>query len=161
MLSERALRAILYFLAAYHLATGLLALVAPGTFFEEIGRYGAENLHYVGDVGAFQFAAGFGLLVAAERPSWRVPMLMVGAVWYAAHAINHAFDTDEARSDARGIFDTLALALARGRLGLPGAGRGAPRAGGPAAADGYGMTSGGDQPLCLSGFRFCERAWIL
>jgi hypothetical protein len=110
--SERALRGILYFLAAYHLATGLLALVAPGTFFEEIGNYAPENLHYVGDVGAFQFAAGFGLLMAARRPSWRVPMLMVGAVWYGAHAINHAFDTDEARSEARGIFDTLALAFA-------------------------------------------------
>jgi hypothetical protein len=114
MLSERGLRAILYFLAAYHLATGLLALIAPGTFFEEIGNYAPENenLHYVGDVGAFQFAAGFGLLMAAKRPSWRVPMLMVGAVWYGAHAINHAFDTDEARSEARGIFDTLALAFA-------------------------------------------------
>jgi len=111
-MSERALRGILYFLAAYHLATGLLALVAPDTFFEEIGNYAPENLHYVGDVGAFQFAAGFGLLMAAKRPSWRVPMLMVGAVWYGAHAINHAFDIDEARSDARGLFDTLALAFA-------------------------------------------------
>ena len=111
-MSERALRGILYFLAAYHLATGLLALVAPGTFFEEIGNYAPENLHYVGDVGAFQFAAGFGLLMAAKRQSWRVPMLMVGAVWYGAHAINHAFDTDEARSEARGVFDTLALGFA-------------------------------------------------
>jgi len=111
-MSGGALRGVLYFLAAYHLATGLLALIAPGTFFEEIGNYAPENLHYVGDVGAFQLAAGFGLLMAAKRPSWRVPMLMVGAVWYGAHAINHAFDTDEARSDARGIFDTLALAFA-------------------------------------------------
>jgi hypothetical protein len=48
MLSERGLRAILYFLAAYHLATGLLALIAPGTFFEEIGNYAPENenLHF-------------------------------------------------------------------------------------------------------------------
>ena len=36
-------------------------------------------------------------------------------MWFAAHAINHAFDVDEARSDARGLFDTLALAL--GALG--------------------------------------------
>ena len=66
----------------------------------------------MGDVGAFYLAAGVGLLVAAERPKWRAPLLVVGAVWYAAHALNHAFDVDEARSDARGLFDTVALALA-------------------------------------------------
>jgi hypothetical protein len=110
-MSEGVLRAILLIAGLYQLATGFLALVAPGTFFGEIGRYGIENLHYVGDVGAFQLAAGVGLLVAAERPSWRVPILMVGAVWFAAHSINHLFDIDEARSDARGVFDTVALAL--------------------------------------------------
>jgi uncharacterized membrane protein len=110
-MSEGALRAILLVAGILQLATGLLAMIAPGTFFEEIGRYGIENLHYVGDVGAFQVAAGVGLLVAAERSSWRVPILTVGAVWLAAHAINHAFDVDEARSDARGVFDTVALAL--------------------------------------------------
>ena len=111
-MSERALRGILLFLGAYHVVFGLLGLIAPGTFFEEIGRYGIENLHYVGDVGAFYLAAGVGLLIAAERPGWRVPLLVVGALWYAAHAANHAFDVDEARSDARGAFDTVALALA-------------------------------------------------
>lgn len=111
MIGERALKAILLFAGAYHLLTGVLALVAPGTFFDEIGRYGAENLHYVGDVGALTAAAGFGLVVAAYRPSWRAPILWVGAVWYGLHALNHAFDTDEARSQARGIADTLLLAL--------------------------------------------------
>lgn len=114
-MSERALRAILLFVGAYHLVTGALALVAPGTFFDEIGRYGVENLHYVGDVGAFTAAAGFGLIVAAYRPSWRAPILWVGAVWYGLHALNHAFDTDEARSTARGVADSLLLAL--GALG--------------------------------------------
>jgi hypothetical protein len=111
MVSERALKAILLFVGAFHLATGLLALLAPGTFFDDIGRYGAENLHYVGDVGAFTTAAGIGLVVAAYRPSWRVPMLWVGAAWYGLHALNHAFDTDEARSQARGWADTILLAV--------------------------------------------------
>jgi hypothetical protein len=110
-ISEGAFRAVLLVAGIFQVATGLLALIAPGTFFDEIGRYGVENLHYVGDVGAFNLAAGVGLLVAAQRPSWRVPILAVGAVWFAAHAINHAFDIDEARSDARGLADTLLLAL--------------------------------------------------
>ena len=115
MIGERALRAILLFAGGYHLLGGALALLAPGTFFEEIGRYGAENLHYVGDVGAFLAAAGFGLIVAAYRPSWRAPVLWIGTVWYGLHALNHAFDIDEAQSDARGLADTLVIAL--GALG--------------------------------------------
>ncbi|MEK6277813.1 MAG: hypothetical protein AABM29_07365 [Actinomycetota bacterium] len=110
-MSERALRLTLILAGAYLLLTGLLALLAPGTFFDEIGRYGVENSHYVGDVGAFLAAAGFGLLLAVNRPAWRAPLLCVGAAWFALHALNHLFDIGEARSDARGAFDTLALAL--------------------------------------------------
>jgi hypothetical protein len=105
------MRAILFVLAAYHLAAGALALFAPDTFFDEIGRYGVENSHYVGDAGAFTFAYGAALLLALARPAWRAPLLYVGALWYAVHAGNHLFDIDEARSDARGAFDTIALAL--------------------------------------------------
>jgi hypothetical protein len=112
VISERALRAAVLAIAAYHIVTGVLALVTPGTFFDQIGRYGVENDHYIGDVGAFYLAAGIGLLIAAIRPSWRVPILTVGAFWYGLHALNHAFDVGEARSDARGLADTVLLALA-------------------------------------------------
>jgi hypothetical protein len=94
-----------------NLALGLLALIAPGTFFDEIGNYGVKNTHYVGDVGAFTAAAGVGLLLAVNRPSWRAPLLWVGAIWFGLHALNHLFDIGEAKSDARGAFDTAALAL--------------------------------------------------
>ena len=111
-MTEGTLRAVLLVTAAYHVVNGLLALIAPGTFYDEIGRYGIENSHYVGDVGAFYLAAGFGIAVAAYRPEWRVPILLVGAAWYGLHALNHVFDVGEARSDARGWTDTLLLALA-------------------------------------------------
>lgn len=110
-MTEPALRLILVFAGGFNLALGLLALIAPGTFFDEIGRYGVENTHYVGDVGAFQAAAGLGLLFAVNRPGWRAPLLWVGAIWFGLHALNHLFDIDEARSDGRGAFDTAALAL--------------------------------------------------
>lgn len=109
-MSERTLRVVIGLLGLYHLSTGLLALLAPGTFFEQIGRYGAENLHYVGDVGAFTAAYGIALVVALGRRSWWTPMLALGAIWYGLHAFNHLFDTDEARSDARGWADTVLLA---------------------------------------------------
>jgi len=104
------MRTVLGLLGIYHVITGALALFAPGTFFDQIGRYGVENLHYVGDVGAFTLAYGIALLLAVGRRSWWVPMLTLGAIWYALHAFNHVFDTDEARSSARGWVDTALLA---------------------------------------------------
>jgi hypothetical protein len=105
------MRAVLVVLGVVQAASGALALVAPGTFFDEIGRYGVENQHYVGDVGAFVLAFGIAVLIAAQRPSWRPPVLALGALWYGFHAINHAFDVGDARSDARGVFDTLYIGL--------------------------------------------------
>jgi hypothetical protein len=110
-MTERAMQLVLGFTAAWLLVTGVMGLVAPDTFFDEIGKYGVENSHYVGDVGAFQTAAGLGILVAIWRPAWRAPLLWVGAAWFLLHALNHAFDTSEARSEGRGWLDTILLAL--------------------------------------------------
>ncbi|MEK6327639.1 MAG: hypothetical protein AABM66_08990 [Actinomycetota bacterium] len=133
MISERAMRAALIVLGVVQVASGALALIAPGTFYDEVGRYGVENQHYVGDVGAFVLAYGIAVLVAAQRPAWRVPVLALGAIWYGFHAINHVFDVGDALSDARGIFDTLYIGLggvlfaylawAAAKLQAPGAAR--------------------------------------
>jgi hypothetical protein len=110
-IGERTLKLVLGFVAAYHVATGLLALIAPDTFFDQIGHYGIENSHYVGDVGAFMLAFGVAVGISVVRPAWRAPVLWLGALWYGFHAINHAFDTGEAKSEARGWGDTLAIAF--------------------------------------------------
>jgi hypothetical protein len=112
MLNERALRWALLVPAVVLLVTGLMALIVPDTFFDQIGKYGVENSHYVGDVGAFQTAAGVGVLIAIYRPAWRAPLLWFGAVWFGLHALNHLFDIGEAdHGKARGISDTVLLAL--------------------------------------------------
>jgi len=118
--SERTLRAAIYAVAAVNLAIGLFAAVAPGAFFEEVGTYGAENGHYVGDVAAFYLAAGVGLLIAALRPSWRVPMLAVVAFWWALHALNHLGDIEQASSDGKGISDTVLIAAGAAAIGYLG-----------------------------------------
>jgi len=110
-MTERTLKAILVVISAYHVITGSLALLAPDTFFEEIGTYGVANSHYVGDVGAFIIAFGVAAGIAVVRPTWRAPILWLGALWYGFHAINHAFDTDEAKSGGRGWADTLLIAF--------------------------------------------------
>ena len=110
-MTEKSLRLTLGLVAAYHVVTGALALLAPDTFFEEIGNYGVENSHYVGDVGTFVLAFGIALAIAVLRPAWRAPLLWLGAVWYGLHTLNHAFDTGEARSEGRGWADTLLIAF--------------------------------------------------
>ena len=67
MIGERGLKSILAIVAVYHIAQGLLALFAPSDFFDEIGRYGIENTHYVGDVGAFEESAEANI-TASRRP---------------------------------------------------------------------------------------------
>jgi hypothetical protein len=134
LISEQAMRAVLVVLGILQIASGALALVAPGTFYDEIGRYGVENSHYVGDVGAFVLAFGVAVLIAAQRPAWRVPVLVLGVLWYGLHAINHVFDVGDARSDARGIVDTLYIglgALLFGYLAWAAARLQAPEAAGP------------------------------
>jgi hypothetical protein len=123
---EPTVRIVLVALGVFHVAEGLWQLVAPGSFFDAVGRYGVENTHYVGDVGAFVIAFGIALLLSAARPSWRVPLLYLGALWYGFHALNHLFDIEEARSDLRGTVDTLLLAL--GALLLAGLARALERA---------------------------------
>jgi hypothetical protein len=111
LIGERTLRAVLVVIAAYHVVIGALALFAPDTFFDQIGHYGVENSHYVGDVGAFILAFGVAVGISVVRPSWRPPILWLGALWYGFHALNHAFDTGEAKSEARGWSDTILIAL--------------------------------------------------
>jgi hypothetical protein len=105
------MKAVLVAIAAWHIVTGGMALVAPDTFFDQIGHYGIENSHYVGDVGAFMLAFGVAVAISIWRASWRAPILWLGAFWYGFHAINHAFDTGEAKSEARGWGDTLFIAF--------------------------------------------------
>ena len=119
-MSERTLRAAILAVAAVNLAIGLFAAVAPGAFYEEVGTYGAENGHYVGDVAAFYLAAGAGLVIAALRPPWRVPMLAVVAFWWALHALNHLGDIEQASSDGKGISDTILIAAGAAAIGYLG-----------------------------------------
>lgn len=128
------MRVVVGALGVFHLLLGGWQLLAPASFFTAIGPYGAENTHYVGDLGAFIAAYGIALLLAVGRPAWRTPLLAVGAIWYALHAINHLFDIGEARSDLRGIADTLLIALGAAVLAWLAAVAARSRPGGPREA---------------------------
>jgi uncharacterized protein involved in cysteine biosynthesis len=49
------------------------------------------------------------LLVAVSRPSWRFPVLLVSAVWYLAHSVNHLVDIGESDPDWAGPVDFVLI----------------------------------------------------
>lgn len=111
-LDESTLRTATGALGAFHVLLGGWQFFFNASFFEHVGRYGVENTHYVGDAGSFTLAFGIALLLAVGRPTWRGPILYLGAIWYAIHAVNHLFDIDEnAISEFRGTLDTILIAV--------------------------------------------------
>jgi hypothetical protein len=116
-MSEQSLRIGLVFFGGINFALGIVMMLAPGFFFDNIGTYGVRNNHFIGDLGSFYIAAGAGLLVSVRRPSWRAPLLYVSAAWYALHAVNHLFTIgDDNKGDGRGIADTVAIAIGAAAL---------------------------------------------
>jgi hypothetical protein len=96
------------------LALGLFMAIAPGAFFDAIGPFGARNSHYVRDLSTFYIALGISGLVAVRRPGWRVPVLALGAVEFALHALNHLIDIGESHPGWNGpvTFATVAASAA-------------------------------------------------
>ena len=102
---------LLLVFAVAQLLLGLLMVVAPGTFFEEIGPYPPRNDHYIRDVATFYLALGGVSLVAWKRPSWRVPVLAFAFLQYALHSVNHLFDVGDADPEALGPVNLALLAI--------------------------------------------------
>lgn len=110
-MSESSFRAVLYLLAVSQLALAAWMIVSPSSFFDAVAGFGAQNDHYIRDNATFPLAIGVGILVAAGRPSWRFPVLLVSAVWYLAHAVNHLVDIGESDPDWVGPADFVAILL--------------------------------------------------
>jgi hypothetical protein len=87
-------------------------VVALGTFFDELGRFGPRNDHYIHDVAAFQGAVGLALLLALRSPTWRVPALAVAAFQFGLHAISHLVDVGDADPKWLGVLEFIGLVIA-------------------------------------------------
>jgi hypothetical protein len=111
-----AVRLGLLVLGAYHAVLGLFMAVAPGTFFDRIGPFGARNDHYVRDVSSFYLALGVAMLIAARRPAWRIPVLAFAVIEYGLHLVNHLVDVGEADPRWVGPADAISLAVLAGVL---------------------------------------------
>jgi hypothetical protein len=106
------MRQALLLLAAVQLFLGAFLVIAPGTFADKLAPYGsgAEN-HFLRDLGTFYLAMGAALLLAARRPSWRVPVLFLVTIQYALHTVNHLIDIGGTDPGWLGPFNFFSLLL--------------------------------------------------
>ena len=98
-------------LAGASLAIGAWQTLAPRSFYDALGPFGAFNAHYVRDYASWSLAYGLVLLLALRRPSWAVPLIILGLVQMALHTLNHVLDAGEADPSWIGPFDAVALGL--------------------------------------------------
>lgn len=110
-MNEARLRTILMVIAVFHLLLGAFMALAPGAFYDTLGKFPPENHHYIKDVSTFYIALGVVFFVAVRRRSWRVPVLAFSTLEYGLHALNHLVDVNEAASDFTGWFDFFSLAF--------------------------------------------------
>jgi hypothetical protein len=99
-------------LALLNLGPALWILVAPHSFFDQIGPFGVYNGHYLGDAAAFQGGLGLGLAAALAWPALRAGALAVVLASTGLHAFNHWLDVGNAHAGTNaGITDAVSLTL--------------------------------------------------
>ena len=103
--------AVLLLVGLSQVLPGVLAFVAPGTFFEVVGPYPPQNAHFVKDLGSWQVGLGLIALLAARRQAWQAPVLAVLALQYALHTVSHVIDVDVADPRSAGVFALVTQAL--------------------------------------------------
>src|SRR4051794_29530687 len=116
-LGERALVPGLAILAVSQLVLAVWMVADPGSFFDNVGAFGARNDHYIRDVASWEIALAVCAVIAIRRPSWRVPVLAFALVQFAFHALNHFIDAGDAHASTNGWADAIELAIGAGFWG--------------------------------------------
>src|SRR5262249_62226927 len=91
-MSEHALQRLIAVLGLGQLAIGCRIMFATESFGETIAPFDGFNEHDLRDFATFYLALGLVLLVAAARPAWRFPALVLASLEYGFHTIHHAID---------------------------------------------------------------------
>ena len=106
-----AIRIGLIALGVSQLALGLWMIVDPSSFFHHVGGFGTQNDHYIRDNATWALSLGVVALIAAWRPSWRLPVLVFAALQFTLHTINHIADAGKAVASTSGAADAVELGL--------------------------------------------------
>lgn len=92
-----AARWILLVVGAISIGNALWMLVGPMHWYTDLPAAvpdtGPFNPHFVRDIGCAFLATGIALVWAERSPRYRFPLTAIGAVFLAAHALLHAYDT--------------------------------------------------------------------
>jgi hypothetical protein len=113
-MSERALRTLIVLLGLSQLGVGCWMAFATASFGETFASFDGFNVHDLRDFATFYLAVGTVLLVAAMRPSWRLPVLVLAALESGFHAINHAVDVTDSDPAWVGPVELVAVLVATG-----------------------------------------------
>jgi hypothetical protein len=116
--SEARLRGLLRTLGAVQLGLGGWMALAPASFFAGVAPFGARNDHLLRDLSTISLALGLAALLAATRPTWRVPVLAITLLQFTLHTLNHLLDIGQAEPGWLGPANALALGLATVALAL-------------------------------------------
>ncbi len=88
---------IVVFLGVTTFANALWMLAGPMHWYTELPAAvpdtGPFNSHFVRDIGCAFLTTGVALVWAFFSPRFRLPLITISAVFLAAHAILHAYDT--------------------------------------------------------------------
>ena len=85
-------RVILGILGLFHLANGLVMLLAPASWAASVVHLTAPDhlhFHFITDIGFAFAASGIGMLLGARRGLSNGPWALAGAVWPLLHGLFH------------------------------------------------------------------------
>jgi hypothetical protein len=102
----------------YSVLVGLFMLVAPGTFFDTLGNFGARNDHYIFDNASFELPLGLMMLAAARWRAWRIPALAFATLHWGLHALSHIIDPHHAAGDSIGWLEAAGLVVTTALLAI-------------------------------------------
>lgn len=82
--------------AAFFVAFGLWAFLAPQSFFDQLAMFEPYNVHFLHDIGAFQVGLGAVLALAAfpERLDGLAAALLGVGIGALVHTVGHVIDSD-------------------------------------------------------------------
>lgn len=97
-------------LAVAYLGPATWAAIDPRSFFDDVGPFGAYNVHYIGDGAAFMGGVGLALAAALLWPPLRAGALVAAPAMTGLHAFNHWLDVSAANGDSNAdVFAAVSL----------------------------------------------------
>lgn len=91
-------------------ATMLWMLITPAGFFSNAAGFGEFNSHFIRDTATFILPLSVALWLAASRPSWRIPVLILALLQNGFHVANHVVDVGNSDPGWQGPVNLAALA---------------------------------------------------